>query len=187
MNMWLVGLLSLACFRCGAVPGFISMIVWNKSIYVGNLRISSIHPSPHQNAVCHEYGNTLEEYFFGTARQGSVVSSSVPAQMVIVTDAVSYPLNQNYYHGLLGIPKNCEAYRVRGTSALWAVALSSFSSTISNLSFSVQGSLKYRTTVDAWDYAHDPRDSEPARRARRNEKIHDYKYRIDPPHSTTAS
>jgi hAT family C-terminal dimerisation region len=84
-------------------------------------------------------------------------------------------------------PKDYDAYRTRELSAPSTVDLAPTTSTIPNSSLSNQGSRKRKTTANTWTHAREPRSSEPARCARRNEKIYYCKYCVDPTYSTTVS
>ena len=80
-----------------------------------------------------------------------------------------------------------DASSVRGSSVLSTAELGSSASTLPNPTFRSQGSRARKTTANTWTHARDPKDSEPVRCARKNEKIYYCKYCIDPPYSTTVS
>jgi hypothetical protein len=84
-------------------------------------------------------------------------------------------------------PKDYDAYRTRELSVPLTVDVAPSTSTRPNSSLSNQGSRKRKTTVNTWTHAREPRGSEPARCARRNEKIYYCKYCVDPTYSTTVS
>jgi hypothetical protein len=83
--------------------------------------------------------------------------------------------------------KDYDASRTREPSVLSTAELASSTSTLPNLSLSNQGNRKRKTTANTWIHARDPKGSEPARCARRNEKIYYCKYCVDPAYSTTVS
>lgn len=82
---------------------------------------------------------------------------------------------------------DCDASSTREIPALSTLEHSSFTSIRPHLSNSSQGSRKRKTTANTWLHARDPKDSEPARSARKNEKIYYCKHCINPAYSTTVS
>lgn len=80
-----------------------------------------------------------------------------------------------------------EASSARESSVPSAIELASSTSTLPNTTFSSHGNRKRKTTVNTWAHARDPTGSEPARCARKDEKIYYCKYCVDPPYSTTVS
>ena len=83
--------------------------------------------------------------------------------------------------------KDYDASRTRELSASSTAELGSSTSTLPNPSLSNQGNRKRKTTANTWIHARDPKGSESARCARRNEKIYYCKYYVDPPYSTMVS
>jgi hypothetical protein len=83
--------------------------------------------------------------------------------------------------------KDYDASSIRELSVLSTVEPSSSTSTPLNPSFSSHGNRKRKTTANTWVHVRDPKDSEPPRCARKNEKIYYCKYCVDPTYSTTVS
>lgn len=84
--------------------------------------------------------------------------------------------------GASGAPSN------RESSVLSTVELSSSAtSTLQNPSSTRRDTRKRKATANTWTHARAPRDSEPVRCARKNEKIYYCKHCVNPTYSTTVS